>query len=198
MTALLKSRYTFINKNKIIYYAIEGNFSAFDVDSIKVDGDKKTASYELCLNYDVTTDQFLEVANRMNQYLYDHPSYFLNDGYQIELMFNGTLSGPSVISFYNWNIDSDDTQKILYDGFYCMHVYKLAGEGLNFNTIQDFSLCRNINAMILDKGIVIENVSVLKEFESLTYLGHYDTLSEEQATLLKGLLPQCKIVDYNN
>lgn len=191
-----RSPYTYVKEDKVINYALAVSQTDFELKYSKCDESNKTVEYKIYLQSGKEkTDQFLTIANRVNDYLETHPDYFLNEGYKITVSIVMNRSGaPEIVKFSNWNWDNADSDNQLMDHLGCVWVRDQSQwSGFKLSEIEDTALVENISVIIIDEGLGVD-INIFRSFPNLRYLRQYRTLTEEKMIRLRELLPNCEIV----
>ncbi|MBN1892694.1 MAG: hypothetical protein JW780_07925 [Clostridiales bacterium] len=190
-----KSPYTYVKEERVINYALMGSRSDFELLHTYFDDENRTIEYEILSSGVATTDQYFIIANRVNEYLGNHPDYFLNEGYRITVAIIMNRSGaPGIVDFSNWNWDNADGDGQIMDHLGCIWIdFQSQWVGFDLSEIEDVTLFENISVIIIDEELGVE-INIFQSFPNLRYLRQYKTMSDEKIQRLKELLPNCEIV----
>ena len=198
-----RSQYTFVEQNKIINYALQGNHWDFSLSCVEYEMSNNTYWYQVYKTSKVETDQFMYICKRMNEYLKNNKNYFLNDGYKINLVFVVHKSGgPGIVTFTNWYTDSESDKTIVKEELNCMQIRgEPKYDGFDLNNIKDSSLYDcieyiNVEARYGDYRNINE-LRNLKQIKSLKEVKINYKISQEDFKILKDdlkeNLPKCKL-----
>lgn len=202
-----ESPYTYVKEERVINYALKGSRSDFELLHTYLDDENRTIEYEILSSEVAETDQYFIIANRTNEYLEKHTDYFLNEGFRISLCFVSNSSGaPAIVRISNWNTDKTENDVRVMDRLGYVRVWNNSElSGFWMGDMEDISLYENIRAVILDKGVYINDLSVFLSFPKLEYFRfyarlsdedkvYYNSYSDEEVSRIRELLPTCEIL----
>ena len=195
MWAYLNSPYTPVEERKIINYALQGSRDDFKLNLVYINKEKKIIKYEVVKKYKGKITQIFLIRSRMNEFLDKNSSYFLNDGYKIDLDWVGNRSGgPGILQFSNMyktyylgesNIFKSDFLDwlILQDELYLF----------SLSDISDYTLLEDIKGLILREYAEIEDIEILENFKSLEFFEPNDKITDEEIERVKEKHPNGEI-----
>lgn len=195
-----RSEYTWVDKNRIINFALTGN-RQFKIYKVAVDYENKRAEYVIYPYRKAATDNYISIWKRLNKYLADHEDYFLNDGYAISLEFVGTKSGgPSEVYFRNWNSswrkEHENTSVSNFLGNMTIKEGPESGTGFDLVEIKSSEATKGITSIIIGEindYVLIKDITVFGLFTDLSYLEINVPLQEEKKEELIRVLPECEV-----
>lgn len=189
-----KSQYTFKEENRIINYALKGKHR-YKIKNISHNKEEKVITYTIYRTGTVNTQDYIDIYNRMNEYLKRHEKYFMHNKYRMSLEFVGhKAGGPGVVYFKNWNPYKVEDKDNLKDMLYCMEVLGETCYGFVVNDINGDMSLDGISAIIIDESIMVSKPYIFEFFHTLNYLRFRGTIANDIKSDLLQIIPNCEII----
>lgn len=163
----------------------------FKIDNIEIDEENKYFSITLVEKKSCEPIVYNELRKCIDNNLESNPNQHIN-GFVTEVLIRDSSHGPTMIVFTNLNYYGNGGIA-LYDRLSCVNVYGFSG--LTFSKISELESFYDIKTLRM-VDIVIDDITILENFDELEYISMFKGLDDEAKEYLKLVLPDCKVVTY--
>lgn len=156
----------------------------------------KSIDYRILIKEEISPEVCNDIRCMLNEYLIRNTDCFLNQGYEINVLFyTSTGCYPNILLFSNCNLE-EPSQK--YEGLYYVktgmidYMYKL------FYDTSKLSVFSDIKGMCLGDGQNTSDMSFLENMQSLEYINKAGGFNDNEKEQIHNILPNCVINDDDN
>lgn len=153
----------------------------------------ESIDYRILIKEEISPEVCNDIRCMLNEYLKSNTDCFLNQGYEINVIFNTSAGcNPCILLFSNCN---PEEPSLKYDGLYYVRTHRVDNEYNLFYDTSNLSVFSDIKGMSLSIWQDTSVMSFLKNLKSLEYIckdGGFNTDEKEQ---IHKILPECVIND---
>lgn len=161
---------------------------------------KKNISIDYCIliKEEISPEACNDIRCMLNEYLKSNTDYFLNQGYEINVLLVVQETGytAGILTFSNCNREEPSQR---YDGLNYIRTYmfdkkyKVDSRYHIFDNTSKLSVFSDIKGMSLDESQDTSNMSFLENIQSLEYIYKSGGFNDKEKEQIHKILPNCVI-----